>query len=220
MDPTHDETATGSTFHIMLEYSDGTFSDGSGIFNYDFTINVQVTNVDSNYRMPGMELHVDSTVQDNSDWVGAGPAIGPDNYRDLHLSLSHLTLSHFNGFEPTIKSITLSGPSGLTLSDGSPARWIAGSNTEGAWNAEFLSMNYLTITGDFYIDPGINLVGQPLTLTVKYTNGKSDTYPHSYPVNGVMETFTGPSTDPSLPVQSAPAVSVTTSGARPSGLAS
>lgn len=141
---------TGRLFFVSLTYDDGT----------NFVCQVQGGTADPNLRMPSARASVQWVGQDGQDLTGPGPAVGPDGIQDVHLTLTNLS-SKF-------------GVASLDVRSESGASWSAGTNPGSAWNAELQKQAADPTKADLYFNPIPGLYGQVLTLTIVYTDGKSD----------------------------------------------
>lgn len=141
----------GRRFSVELRYSDDGPSD---------TIWLDGGRADPNLRMPSAALKLNWVGQDGSDRVGPGPSVGPDGVQDIRLALANLSTG------VGIESATLSAPDGTS--------WRFGVNRQLLPNAELVRRGDNPAQADLYVNPAPNLEGKTLTLTLQYTNGKSD----------------------------------------------
>ncbi len=91
---------------------------------------------------------------------GAGPRVGPDGVLDVHLTLTNLS--------------SKVGVSSVTVRTEAGAAWSSGTNPNSYWNAEFSKSAADPTKADLYFNPISGLAGQVLTLTIGYTDGRSD----------------------------------------------
>src|SRR5262249_15723556 len=115
---------------------------------------------DPNLRMPHAALQARWVGQDRQDWAGTGPSVGPDGLQDARIHLSRL------GVKIPIKAIRIDG-SNTTRSQ-------FGANPQLGHNAELVRDPKDPSQGDLYFQPGSDLRGQHLKLTVLYENAKRD----------------------------------------------
>ena len=144
------QVETGRPYSFVLRYDDGT------------TDSVWVTGgaVDPNLRMPSAAAKLGWIGQDGQDVVGPGPAVGPDGFQDVHLTLSNLLPA------VPISALTLTSSAGLA--------WAYGTNPAGLNNALLTRHPDDSTLGDLWIDPIGDLAGQTLTASIAYTGGKTD----------------------------------------------
>lgn len=163
------QAETGREFYVKVTYGDGTTDDRF----------FQGGAADPNLRMPEWRAGAAWVGQENKDIVGNGAGIGPDGVIDARFTLDHL-------YPPTAIS-------GVTVTRSAGAGWAAGNNPEGLNNAEFVRNPSDPTRGDVYINPDVNLSGQPLTVTILYADGRTD-----------RTTLTGGLTDPNKATPLAP----------------
>ena len=164
---------TGRWFFVNLDYDDGT----------TVVFHLMGGTADPNLRMPAAEASVQWVGQDGQDQAGPGPAVGPDGIQDVHLALANLS-SKF-------------GVASLTVKAASGAGWSYGTNAGLLLNAELIKQAGDPTKADLYFNPIPGLSGQVLTLTIVYTDGKSD-----------VATVTAGSVDPALRVPSSAPIEV------------
>lgn len=144
------QVEAGRPYSFTLRYDDGTRDD------------VWATGgpIDPNLRMPSASAKLGWVGLDGQDAVGPGPAVGPDGFQDLHLTLAKLSAS------VGIDAVTITASSGLA--------WAYGLNAAGLNNAAFTRHGDDSSLGDLLIDPLGDLAGQTLTATIAYHGGKTD----------------------------------------------
>jgi hypothetical protein len=168
------QVETGRTFSVLLTYRDQSTA----------LVSLQGGTADPNLRMPGQSLVAQWQGQDGHDWTGPTAAVGPDGFQDAHIALSHLSGN------VAVTSATLDTPGA--------AAWVYGTNPGLLPDAEIIPDPSDPTQADLYFSPETNLDSQPLTLTVNYANGKSDS----------TEVVAGP-TDPTLRMPAPAPVNVT-----------
>ncbi|WP_406696052.1 hypothetical protein V5E97_34165 [Singulisphaera sp. Ch08] len=141
---------TGRTFFVSLVYDDTT----------SVVIHVQGGTADPNLRMPSALATVQWVGQDGQDLTGPGAGVGPDGIQDIRLALTNLS--------------SRVGVASLNVRAASGAGWSFGTNPGSLSNAEFRKRMSDPTKADLYFNPIPGLSGQVLTLTVVYTDGKSD----------------------------------------------
>ncbi|MBX6316743.1 MAG: hypothetical protein IRY99_28095, partial [Isosphaeraceae bacterium] len=159
------QVETGRPFYVDLTFDDGTTAD----------LWIAGGAADPNLRMPDAQLQLAWLGQDGHDLVGNGPAVGPDGVQDVHLVLSHLSTGL------GVPAVSIHGPDGLA--------WEYGLNPSAANNAELVRRVDDPSQADLYLNPDRDLSGQPLTVTVRYSNGTTDS-----------QTINAGQTDPALPM--------------------
>jgi hypothetical protein len=145
------QVETGRMFSITLTYSDQSTD----------SLSVMGGTADPNLRMPGKALAAQWVGQVGQDWTGPGPAVGPDGFQDVDLSLANLSTT------------TAIVSASLTASGG--GRWAFGTNPGLFADAELIANPTDPSKADLYFSPIGNLQSQTLTVTVAYANGKTDT---------------------------------------------
>ncbi len=164
---------TGRQFQVNLTYSDQTTA----------TIYLQGGTANPNLWMTGQGVTMQWLGQDGHDWTGPTASVGPDGFQDVHLALANL-------------SSTLSVQSVILTASGG-GQWAFGTNPSLLPDAELFPSGSDPTKADLYFSPTTDLAGQTLTLTVTYSNGKSD----------ATQILAG-TTNPTLAMPSQPAVVV------------
>jgi hypothetical protein len=141
---------TGRAFEILLRYDDGQTA----------SLWLKGGKADPSLRTAGASLSARWVGQDQADYAGPGPAVGPDGFQDVHLLLYRLS----SALE--VQSVTIEAPGGLA--------WQYGLNPKGLGNAELVRRRDDRSRADLYFQPANDLVGKGLKLTVAYANGKPD----------------------------------------------
>ena len=141
---------TGRKIDIVLHYGDGT--------SYGFSF--AGGTADPNLRMPAAALSAAWAGQDGADFVGRGPGVGPDGFKDVHIVLSNLSAS------VDITDAVVKSAGGET--------WRFGNNHPGDNNAELIRRPADPTKADLYIQPGVDLGGGNLAVSLSYANGKTD----------------------------------------------
>ncbi|MFO0954517.1 MAG: hypothetical protein U0835_25820 [Isosphaeraceae bacterium] len=143
------QVETGREFYVALQYDDGT-SD---------SVYFAGGKADPNLRMASSVVSLTWAGQDGQDLTGLGAGVGPDGYIDAHIRLGNLSAS--------------TDAVAVTVTRSSGTGWASGINPGLLNNAEFLRTSGST-TADLYFSPDVNLVGQTLTVSVTYSDGKVD----------------------------------------------
>jgi hypothetical protein len=167
------QTETGRQFTLTITYSDQSTA----------VITMNGGTADPNLRTPADAVAAQWLGQDGHDLTGPSPAVGPDGYQDVHLTLTHL----FPG----------ASIAAVTVTDALGDAWASGTNPNVDENAEFLPDPGDATRGDLYFSPTRDLNGQTLTVTVTYADGKLD---HT--------TLTAGPTNPNLPMPAPAPVNV------------
>ena len=141
---------TGRKIDIVLHYGDGT--------SYGFSF--AGGTADPNLRMPAAALSAAWAGQDGADFVGRGPGVGPDGFKDVHIVLSNLSAN------VDITDAVVKSAGGET--------WRFGNNHPGDNNAELIRRPADPTKADLYIQPGVDLGGGNLAVSLSYANGKTD----------------------------------------------
>ena len=144
------QVETGRSVYLVLHYADGTQ------FGFGFAGGT----ADPNLRMPAAALQVAWAGQDGSDFVGRGPAVGPDGLKDVHVDLSNLSAN------VDITSAAVTSSTGEV--------WRSGTDHQGDSNAELVRRAGDPTKADLYIQPDVDLAGSTLTVVLNYANGKTD----------------------------------------------
>lgn len=141
---------TGREFHLAVVYDDGSTD----------SLNVAGGAADPNLRMPGTSVSAAWLGQDGTDLTSPTSGVGPDGNVDLHLSLANL--------DPTadVAEVTVARPSGTG--------WGSWLNPTVLNSAEFVRGTSDRTKGDLWLSPDSDLYGTTLTVTVTYTNAKTD----------------------------------------------
>ena len=144
------QVETGRTFFVTLT------DDNSNPVSIQFAGGT----ADPNLRMPGTESTAAWINQDGQDWTGPSPAVGPDGIQDTHIALGNLSACVGVG----IQSVAITGPG---------VAWNSGINPGKFWNAEAIPHPNDPTKADLFFTSG-DLYDLTLTVTVAYTNGKTD----------------------------------------------
>ncbi len=168
------QVETGRAFEIIITFGDGTRD--------DFYIAGGAAN--PNLWMPGDTFQPTWVGQDGYDLTGPGPDVGPDGIQDVDIGIRNLKANL------TVQSVTVTSSAGET--------WQYGVNHQLDNNAELVLSPGDATQGDLYLNPDSNMAGWTLTITVNYSDGKSDT-----------ENVTAGATDPTLKLATQPLVSLT-----------
>ncbi|WP_145272255.1 Ig-like domain-containing protein [Tautonia plasticadhaerens] len=155
----------GRPFSVRLWFEDGSTS----------LVSLAGGVADPTFRMPEAVAQPSWVGQDGSDRVGPGTSVGPDGVQDAVIALANLTA----GVE--IDGIDVRGPG--------PLAWQSGTNADGLPNAELIRDATDPSLGRLYVQPGVDLDGLPLSLTISYADGTLD----------LVELLGGP-TEPGLAV--------------------
>ncbi len=142
---------TGRWFEFQLVFDNGRST----------TVQVRGGKADPNLRVPSARMEARWVGQDRRDLVGPGPNAGPDGLQDAHIALARLTP------KAEVRSLLIAGPAGL--------RWQFGPNPEAFPRAELVRSPTEPGRADLYFQPGRDLAGQALKLTLAYADGKIDT---------------------------------------------
>jgi hypothetical protein len=140
----------GRSFHVVVRYDDGT----------TVATELRGRKADHQLRMASAALQARWVGQDRQDWTGVGPSVGPDGVQDVRIHLSKLSA------KVSVKSIRIEGPAA--------ARWEFGTNPQLLANAELIRDIKDPSQGDLFFQPGRDLNGQRIKLTVLYESEKRD----------------------------------------------
>jgi hypothetical protein len=168
------QVETGRSFSITLTYSDGSTAQ----------VSLQGGTANPNLWMPGFGVTATWIGQDGQDWTGNGPDVGPDGIQDIHVALSNLATN------VAITSVTVSDALGDT--------WQSGLDPGPFWNAEVIPNASDPTRADLFFNPDRDLNGVPLTVTLAYANGKTDS-----------TTLNGGHSDPTLEMPAPAPISLT-----------
>jgi hypothetical protein len=168
----------GREFEVKLKLDDG----------QEATVHLPGGKAELNLRAPGMGIEARWIGLDGQDRTGAGAAVGPDGFEDIHIALSKLSA------KPEIKAVEVTGPGGLA--------WHSGVNPKGLPGAELIRQDDRT-KADLYFSPPRDLSGQTLKVALTYGDDRGD-------VAQVVASKSGPkalgkTTAPNLPNGSATA---------------
>ncbi|WP_406696660.1 hypothetical protein V5E97_37310 [Singulisphaera sp. Ch08] len=147
----HDSPETGRPLQIKINYNDGTAAE----------LSVRGGRSNPNLRTPATMPTIRWVGQDGQDFTAADLGVGPDGFQDARLTLEKLVV------KDTIK--------GVVLDAGEGVRWQAGVNPNGDYNAEIVRDGADPSIAQLFFQPVKDLAGRDLTVTISYSNGKSDT---------------------------------------------
>jgi hypothetical protein len=137
-------------FYITITYGDQTTA----------TCSVIGQRVDPNLRMPGATVQATWLGQNGQDITNPSQGVGPDGYQDVDLSVSNLSSTE------TV--------AGMTLTDASGNGWASWANPGNLNAADYRPSATSSTVSDLYFSPTRDLYGTTYTLTVTYTDGKTD----------------------------------------------
>ena len=141
---------TGRQFTVYLEYGDRT----SSVFT------IQGGAADPNLWVAGTRVDATWSGQLGLDLTGPDAGVGPDGLVDVQLALSNL----IPGLG--IVSIDVATASGL--------KWSYGQNPGRNANAELVRAGNQSTTAYLYLNPADGMANQELTVSVRYSNGKTN----------------------------------------------
>jgi hypothetical protein len=148
IDPCRVETGRG--FEIHLRFDDGQTAE----------FWVKGGKADPNLRTATATMRGRWAGQVEQDWTGAGPSVGPDGIQDIRIELSNLSP------KLEVKSVVASGPAGVVAE--------SGPNPQGHDNAELVRTGEDRTKANLFLNPGRDLNGKALKLTLTYADGKTD----------------------------------------------